>query len=95
MIPTSKQEIIISCLRPHNPSKIGVFGSYARGDNRSDSDLDLLVAFKNKISYFDLVGMEMDLSEKLGIKVELVTEKSINPAIREYIENDLKIILNA
>ena len=72
-----------------------MFGSYARGDNRSDSDLDLLVAFKNKISYFDLVGMEMDLSEKLGIKVELVTEKSINPAIREYIENDLKIILNA
>jgi predicted nucleotidyltransferase len=46
----------------------------------------------NKVSLFDLIGAEQELSEKLGIKVDLITERSLNPIIRPYVEKDLKII---
>ena len=45
------------------------------------------------ISLFDLVGLEIELSEKLGIKVDLVTEGAVHPKLKSYINQDLKVIL--
>ena len=95
MINQTQKETIIQTLQPIRPNKIGVFGSFARGENRAGSDLDILVYLvqMNKVSLLDLIGAEQELSEALGIKVDLITDRSLNPLIRPYIEKDLKIIL--
>lgn len=90
--PNQKQQII-KHLRPYNPTMVGVFGSYARNEQRLDSDLDLLVKFAKPVNLLDLIGLEMELSDLLGIKVDLVTEPSVLPALRPYIEKDLQRIL--
>ncbi|MBC8314568.1 MAG: nucleotidyltransferase family protein [Bacteroidales bacterium] len=85
--------IIVSYLMQFDPEKIGIFGSYARGEQRDFSDIDLLVKFKSTISLFQLVRIERELSEQLGIKVDLVTEPSIrHPKLRKYIFDDLQVI---
>jgi len=53
--------------------KVGIFGSFARGDNKKGSDIDILVEFKESPSLLTLIKLENDLSEILGIKVDLVT----------------------
>jgi predicted nucleotidyltransferase len=62
---------------------LGVFGSYVRGEQRPDSDLDLLLELERpaKISLIDLVELEMQLSELLGVKVDLVLQKNLRPRI--------------
>ena len=94
MINQRQKDTIIQHLLPIGPDKIGVFGSFARSENETDSDLDILIYLdKNKkISLLKLIGLEQSLSDALGIKVDLITERSLHPMVRPYIEKDLKII---
>mgnify|MGYP001616979691 CR=1 FL=1 len=92
MIDQSQHEIIINTLSPYMPNQIGIFGSFARNENKPDSDLDILVDFKNTVNLLDLIGLEQTLTELLKIKVDLITYKSINPRVKPFIEKDLKII---
>lgn len=67
---------------------IGVFGSVARGDNNQKSDIDILVEFSEPISMFRFIDLEEHLGEMIGRKVDLVTKKSLKPAIsREILED--------
>lgn len=85
--------IIINTLRDHNPEFIGVFGSYARNENIQGSDIDILVRFKSTLSLLQLVHLENLISQKLGIKVDLVTEGAVkNKKIKDNIRKDLQII---
>ena len=79
-------------LRQYPVSKIGVFGSFARNEEREDSDIDILVKFEEPISLFTLVRMHRELEELLSRKVDIVSEKYLHPRIRASIEKDLKII---
>ncbi len=79
-------------LSKYSPVKIGIFGSYARGDDNDSSDIDILVDFKEQVSLFDLGGIKYDLTELLNRSVDIVTERSVNSRIRDYINRDLKII---
>jgi uncharacterized protein len=94
MISEDFHSVIIAKLRQLDPKKIGIFGSYARNENRKSSDLDILVflAPTSKVSLLKLIQAEQELSDSLGVKVDLVTERSLNPLIRPYVEKDLKII---
>ena len=92
MLSNYQKEIILKTISPFDPSMIGIFGSYARGENNPESDLDLLVNFNKRINLLDLIGLEQDLSEKLGIKVDLITDRSVNPKLRSYINSDLQLI---
>jgi hypothetical protein len=84
------REKLIALLKPFEPMRISVFGSYARGEERSDSDLDILIAFKNQIGLLKLVQIEQELSEKLNVEIDLVTENSLkDPILKEHIERDL------
>ncbi|MBX2970900.1 MAG: nucleotidyltransferase family protein [Cyclobacteriaceae bacterium] len=95
MITEQQKALIISHLRTLSPQKIGVFGSYARSEQKAASDLDILIFLdsSNKVSLLDIIGVEQELSDALGIKVDLVTERSLNPLVRPYVEKDLQFIL--
>jgi uncharacterized protein len=94
MISQEYQQIIVSRLKGLHPKRIGIFGSFARQENTSASDLDILVFLpaEAKISLLKLIEVEQELTASLGVKVDLVTERSLNPLIRSHVERDLKII---
>ncbi|MFA4851994.1 MAG: nucleotidyltransferase family protein [Bacteroidales bacterium] len=96
MMNKDLEYIILSYLKSYNPAIIGIFGSYARNENKSGSDIDLFVKFNESISMIQLVRLENKLSEALGIKVDLVTEGALkNKRLKAYIQNDLQIIYHA
>ncbi len=65
--------------------KIGLFGSYSRGEQNMESDVDLLVQFERPIGFFNFIAIENYLSERIGVKVELVTEDALKPLLKPYI----------
>jgi len=88
------KNIILSQLKEFNPLKIGIFGSFARGDNKKGSDIDILVEFKESPTLLTLIKLENDLSDVLGIKVDLITTGAIkNKRIKRSIKKDLIKIL--
>jgi uncharacterized protein len=88
------KNIILSYLKEYDPLKIGIFGSFARGDNKKESDIDILVEFKESPTLLTLIKLENDLSEILGIKVDLVTTGALkNKRIKKSIKKDLIKIL--
>jgi hypothetical protein len=64
---------------------MSLFGSYVRSEQRTDSDLDILVSFREAPSLFRLVELENILSDQLGLKVDLVMKDSLKPRIGERI----------
>jgi len=80
-------------LKKHGVVRAGIFGSYARGEQKKNSDIDILIEAKGKFSLFDLVGLEIELQKALNKKVDLLTYNGINPRLKDYILNDeVKII---
>lgn len=72
--------------------KIGIFGSYVRGEQKEDSDIDILVEFEEPVSLLKLVSFENFLKEITGIKVDVVPENDIRPELRENILNEVNYI---
>jgi predicted nucleotidyltransferase len=89
MITQEQQQIIRTVLAPYGPLRIAVFGSRARGDQRSDSDLDLLVDLQVEVDMLDLVGIEQELGERLGMKVDLVTERAVDAKLKPFVLKDM------
>ena len=88
------QKTIINFLSPYT-SKIAVFGSYARGEETKDSDIDLMIQLKVSMGLFEFAGLRDDLANKLKIKVDLLTFNTIkNERLKKYIDKDLTIIFN-
>jgi len=67
---------------------VGIFGSFARGEQNPDSDLDLLAEFDKTASLLDLGGAQVLLSELLDLKVDLVPREDIRPELKEAIESE-------
>ena len=83
---------IVSILARYRVKKIAVFGSYVRGEAKPESDVDILVEFSERKSLLDLVGIEQELSEALGVKADLLTEKSISPYLIDRIKSEMEVI---
>ncbi len=64
---------------------VGIFGSYARGQQNEQSDLDLLVEYLKPISLLELIGAELYFSDVLGLKVDLVPRRAVRKELREAI----------
>lgn len=86
---------VIATLRRYEPVlkaagivRLSLFGSTARGDRGPDSDIDLLAAFDEtrRISLLDIAGMELDLSEMLGCKVDLIEEGTLKPRVQKSVD---------
>jgi predicted nucleotidyltransferase len=69
----------------HGATSVRLFGSAARGDSTSRSDIDLLVRMEPGRSYLDLVAIWQDLEELLGCKVDVVSEGGLSPYLRDRI----------
>jgi len=78
--------------RQYDITFLGVFGSFARGDFGPESDADILVRFSKWKSLLDLVRIERELAERIGRPVDLVTEDSLSPYLRERIKGEVKSI---
>jgi len=85
-------EKISSFLEKEGAKKVAVFGSYAIGGEKPESDIDILVEFSENKSLLTLVRIERELSEFLGVKVDLLTEESISPYLIDGIKKKAKVI---
>ncbi|PIY80711.1 MAG: hypothetical protein COY80_01480 [Candidatus Pacebacteria bacterium CG_4_10_14_0_8_um_filter_42_14] len=75
-------------LAAYGVNKAAVFGSYARGSQTKNSDIDILVELGKKLNLFDFIGLKQELEAKLGNKVDLVQYKTIKPSLKNYILKD-------
>jgi predicted nucleotidyltransferase len=74
-----------SLWREHAVHRIAVFGSYARGEQDEASDLDLLVEFSGPVDLLEFIGLELHLTDLLGVKVDLVTPDALRPLMRDSV----------
>jgi len=71
---------------------LGIFGSVSRGESSARSDVDFLVRFSKRKSLLDLIRMEREFAEALGRRVDLLTEASVSPYLRDRIKAETKVI---
>jgi predicted nucleotidyltransferase len=74
----------------HGASNLRVFGSVAKGADKEGSDIDLLVDVRQGTSLFDLVGMQQDFEDVLGMKVDLLTEPELHPELKERVLSEAR-----
>jgi predicted nucleotidyltransferase len=92
---TTKEEILKTLARDKaelqrrfKVSKMALFGSYARGDQRADSDVDILVEVDPSIG-LDFVTLAERIEQMLGLYVNLVSSRAVTPKAMKYIEPEL------
>ena len=93
MLPISKQphdlatlqrllrEMLPDLRARYHVSALGIFGSYLRGEARPESDLDLLVEFAEPPSLLTFIALENEISDRLGLRVDLVMRRALKPRI--------------
>ncbi len=92
MNPSERNKTLVSFLTKHGAKKIGIFGSVARGEERADSDIDVLIEFNGDPSLLDVVIIEQEASEILGKKIDLVTEDALSPYIKEKVMKEVVVL---
>ena len=81
-----------SILERNDTDFAAVFGSHAKGEADKDSDVDILIRFAQPKSLFEIARIEEELSDSLGRNVDLVTENSLSPYIKDEIISSSKIV---
>lgn len=76
---------VLALTTAQGATDLRVFGSAARGADREDSDLDLLIRWPADRSLLDLVTLQQDLQDLLGVRVDLATERELHPHLRDRI----------
>ena len=84
----NKRDEIHRIAQKHGAYNVRAFGSVVRGEETKDSDIDLLVETKKETSSWFPAGLILELEKLLGRRVEIVTNKALNPDIREYVLNE-------
>jgi uncharacterized protein len=78
--------------RSNDVEMVGVFGSMTRGEDTEQSDIDLLVRFSRRKSLLEIIRLEREVSNALGRNVDLLTENSISPYLRDRVKRELRVI---
>lgn len=83
-----RRKAIIRTAEDRRAHNVRVFGSVARGEDVESSDVDLLVDLDEGVGLLDLIGLERELAELLGVDVDVVSADSLKPRIRERVESE-------
>ena len=88
------REEIYRIARSHNAEKVYVFGSCARREETPDSDVDFVADFREHTTLFDVVGLELDMSDLLGRPVDVVTLGRLakNDAFANHVRTDMVLL---
>ncbi len=94
--PSTLQGVVsraVPLMKKQGVVKAGIFGLYARGEQKKESDVDILVQLKKGDGYFELVGLELELKKALNLEVDLVPYGGLNPLLKKTIlQNEVRII---
>jgi predicted nucleotidyltransferase len=74
-----------SLLETYQITRLGIFGSYARGEQTDESDIDILVEYDKAPTLYQIIELRDDLSELFAIKVDVVTKNGLKARIRERV----------
>ena len=83
---------ILRIAAQHGARNVRVLGSVARGEDRTDSDVDFLVEMGDDRSLLDLIGLEQDLEDLLGRHVDVLTDASVHPGLRMRIAAEARAL---
>lgn len=83
---------LVAAAAAHGASGLRVFGSVARGQDRADSDVDILADLPEGISLFGLARLQADLESILGTRVDLVPAADLKPDVRSRVERELVVL---
>jgi len=79
---------IIPVLKEYRVTRAGIFGSYARGEQKKNSDVDILVKTGDEMGLLEFIGLKLMLQKAVKRKVDLVEYETIRKELRENILND-------
>ena len=79
---------ILPVLKEYKVTKAGIFGSYARGEQKKKSDIDILIKIHNDASLLTVIGLKLELEKIIKRKVYLVEYETIRKELKEQILND-------
>lgn len=83
-----KRDVILSLAEAHGATQVRLIGSVARGQARPDSDVDLLVTWREGTSLLDHAALKLELEGLLGRKVDIASDGWLKPAVRESVYRD-------
>ena len=90
LVAHRKQLLEIAAAR--GATNVRVFGSVVKGIDREDSDLDLLVDLAPGTSLLRIVGLQLDIADALGVKVDLCTERELHPELKDRILAEARMV---
>jgi hypothetical protein len=82
------KDAVVPILIRHHIKRAGIFGSIAKGDATSESDIDILVELGDQISLLEFVGIKYELEDLLGKKVDLVEYQAVKPRLKNQIMSE-------
>ncbi len=80
-------------LRKHGVVKASVFGSYARGEAKEGSDLDIIVDYDDSVSLFDHFDLKYELARVSNIGVDVLSSRAVSRHLRPFIDKDKVVVL--
>jgi len=83
-----KRKAVIAIAESYQARNVRVFGSVAREEDTGESDVDLLVAFGPEVSLFRHAALERELSNLLGVEVDVISDRGLRPDVRNQIESE-------
>ena len=83
---------ILNIADKYKADNVRIFGSVVRGENSDDSDIDLLVHFKEGASLLDESGLDIDLNELLGCRVDVISDRAIRSEFKSFILSESRLL---
>lgn len=85
------RDAIVAAARKHNASSIALAGSVARGTDHDDSDCDFVCKFKAGTTLLDMAGLQIELEEILGCKVDVSSAKALKPPYDSMLDDAISL----